>query len=316
VGNKSIFFRSMGVPVALMLTASAVVAALVSGFASPALANAQPTPVEKSYYVKTTNTSTMQTLGCDEANTDMSDGRASKVILDFGGQDGNGNMKLTNGTYISDGTAAYTAEWFAYGYALCLQNGGGTENMQLGLGTNTSFAVTSSTGTDFGNNVVAPFYNYVISGAPGVEAQAADDIETTSPQWAGPSAATAWVNAYSSVAPGSGAAIMTDYGAAEGCPPAGSCNGGWTQSELFYVAWGCSICYIAPEIYYNVPPGSPINAEQWNAINNAGGGGMFPDGPLDQWPLANSSNTATQAWSQLNAYFGAMNHSMEISNTN
>jgi hypothetical protein len=285
--------------------------------ATPSLANSQPTPVENSYYVVTTSNTTLQNLGCNEANTNINNNRDSKSIIDFGGQDGNGNLVEKNGTVISDGTAAWLAEWFAYGYYSCLYNRGGTQNIQIGLGTNSSYSVSGATGTDFANNVIAPFYSYVVNSTAAEVAEAADDIELDPSQgWAGPGPTTDWVNSYAAAAPTGGFEVLTDYGSADGCPPYGSCLGGWTQSQVYYVAWGCSICYVAPEIYVNPPPGPPAQAQQWNAINSAGGGGMLPDGPLDEYPLDHSTNTPSQAWSELNAYFPSMSHSMEITNSN
>ena len=45
-------------------------------------------------------------------------------------------------------------------------------------------------------------------------------------------------------------------GAAEGCPPVGSCNNGWSYEDIYYVNWGNSPAYPFPQIY-NEPGRTP-----------------------------------------------------------
>ena len=67
------------------------------------------------------------------------------------------------------------------------------------------------------------------------------------------------------------------------------------------LAYGLADAAATPEIYYNRPPGSPVNAEQWTqialyAITHLGGCQFFL-GPLDEEGYEESNNS-TQAWNE------------------
>lgn len=67
-----------------------------------------------------------------------------------------------------------------------------------------------------------------------------------------------WVNGYASVTPNR---FLYNLGAAEGCPPNGSCNNGWTQDNLWFVSWGAVPSLPLPEIY------NTANANQWQSLS-------------------------------------------------
>jgi hypothetical protein len=66
------------------------------------------------------------------------------------------------------------------------------------------------------------------------------------------------------------------------------------------MAWGATAAYPFPEIYYNPSPGSPINAQQWEAINQ-----LYPLtflGSTTQYTASgysSSTNTPAEGWQQL-----------------
>src|SRR5207244_1854684 len=68
----------------------------------------------------------------------------------------------------------------------------------------------------------------------------------------------AWVNAYDSV----NNQLLYDFGDASGCPPAATCDNGWTQDDIWYISWGVVPGRPLPQIYAT----SGINARQWEQI--------------------------------------------------
>lgn len=287
--------------------ALAATAALIAAPQIPAAASAKP-PTETSYYVTTTTNSTLQNLGCNQAKADNKNGRASKIILDFGGQTGDSNGSTLDLPLINKDVAYTTvqvlAEYWVLGYGSCTNH---VQWTQLAVGTNNSLKVNSTTGGFFATWVVDPVVHYANSWNSRVVVEGADDVE---PLFGSASNAISWVDAF--LTNGS-SDFYTNFGSADGCPPAGSCLNSWTQHDIYVVSMYYTHEYFAPEIYFNPPPGSPINTEQWAAINKSqAGGSMLPDGPLDTYPRNHSSNTAAQAWSEFDPSFPKSGHSMEI----
>ena len=128
----------------------------------------------------------------------------------------------------------------------------------------------------------------------------ANDIETG---WAGPTASKAWVRGYASEA----RFPYYNFGAAGGCPPYGTCNGGWTVEDVWFVAWGRGKALMVPEIYAN----TGANAEQWYRISRYGmryhGKELRFAGVMTQLrsclqvadPCIGISNTPEAGWQQL-----------------
>ncbi len=71
---------------------------------------------------------------------------------------------------------------------------------------------------------------------------------------------------------------------------------------MYAVSYEILAAEVAPEIYYNRPPESPVNAEQWAEIAAYAithlGSPMHLEGPLDEDGY-DESNDSTQAWNQL-----------------
>jgi hypothetical protein len=128
----------------------------------------------------------------------------------------------------------------------------------------------------------------------------ANDIELS---WAGPKTTRRWVRGYDSV----GRWPYYDYGDAADCPPRGSCQGAWTQEDVWYVAWGARTAIPLPQVY--TPNG--VMAEQWYRLSlysyRVHGSPMVIAGVLSQRkacrqstdPCRGMNNTPARAWLQL-----------------
>jgi hypothetical protein len=112
--------------------------------------------------------------------------------------------------------------------------------------------------------------------------------------------ARAWAAAFSANSP----RRLYNFGSADGCPPkpapsgrrGGSCNNGWTQSDIYYLS-GQQNRYPFPEIYYSG------NVPQWPAISlfavQTGHQKLHFPGPVTQYQRAKSSFAPSTAWSKL-----------------
>jgi hypothetical protein len=77
--------------------------------------------------------------------------------------------------------------------------------------------------------------------------------------WNPPSVTRAWVDGYDSANDW----LYLNFGDAAGCPPAGSCNGGWDYEDIWYVSWGNPAAWPMPEVYNELG----TQAAQWERIN-------------------------------------------------
>lgn len=75
--------------------------------------------------------------------------------------------------------------------------------------------------------------------------------------WNDYSVTKAWSNAYDAASDNT---FYYDFGDAAGCPPTGSCDNGWSQAKIEYVAWGATLAVPLPEIY------NLQMAEEWGSI--------------------------------------------------
>lgn len=139
----------------------------------------------------------------------------------------------------------------------------------------------------------------------------ASDIET----WCGThdcqasSYSYSWYNGYAAVT----GHLYVDVGSATGCPTGGigpACANGWNQGDYYNFSWGLKLAEVAPEIY------NTNDSPEWHWISVYGqgstGGAIQPRGPLDYHAIVSSALSATQAWSDLSAYFSGMPDSLEI----
>jgi hypothetical protein len=279
--------------------------ALSQSLLAASAAQAQP-PNNWSYYVRTANSQTLNTLGCNQGVSDKNDGSSSEVILDFGGQAyyNNGTYLTGSNAFVSYATIESLAETFANAYYACTGSDF-TTVLKLGIGTNNSAYYVNSTGGSTWGSVVLAVYNWVHNNnlQSQVDIVGANDME---PSWASYSATSGWVSGYAS----SGAPIYLNYGSTDGCPQTthnnGGCNNGWNQDDVWYVSWGAPPAYATPEIYYQ------SQANQWGQIKLWKP--MSFEGPLDEYDLNTGTFTSAQAWSALGNAEGwlYMPYSLEI----
>ncbi|TAN31944.1 hypothetical protein EPN29_12135 [bacterium] len=258
---------------------------------SGAAAQSQP-PTDWSFYVRTTNTTTLYNLGCNQGNADRNAGNVnSEVILDFGGQAyyNNGTYLTGSNAFVSYATIESLAENFALGYYYCTGSDF-TSVVTIGIGTNNSAYHIDSAGGSAWAGVANTVKNWVSSNnyQSQVNVDGANDME---PSWDTYSATKSWVDAYTSA----GGPAYEDYGSADGCPQTthtnGGCNNGWTQDDVWYVSYGAAPALAAPEIYIQA------QANQWGQIKLWKY--MFFEGPLDEYDLNTGTFTASQAWTAL-----------------
>lgn len=269
------------------LGALASVLVVASGLAatSPASASTQP-PTDWSFYVTSLNTNTAATLGCNQGHFDASHGNInSTVTLDFGGQNStnNGTILTFSGTHVSYGQVESYAETFGYNYWICT-GADTTSNLTLSIGTNNSAYYVNSTGGASWAGVVNAVVSYMNQFGQ-VTVWGANDMEL---DWDSYSATSSWESGYASHT----SALYNDYGDAAGCPPYGSCDNGWTQHDVYLVAWGDPPAESTPEIYYT------SQGNEWVSVSNTQGRIIFW-APWDEHDLDTSTLTAAGAWSAL-----------------
>ena len=255
---------------------------------------AEPTN-DWSYYIYSASTSTAYTLGCDQGKYDSSHSNVnSEVILDVGGEYSDTGGALTfSRIVLSNAQVEAIAEAFSQGYWVCTGSDS-TSILRLGIGTNNSYSGVSYAGGQSWANMVAAVDSY--NSAQGynsqVAAEGANDIE---PSWWNPSDSLSWSQGYASVSN----SLYIDYGSADGCPQNSSdntigCNNGWSQYDVWYVAWGSPPAMEVPEVY------NTAQASQWAMLSLYGAqhqnSAIYMQGPLDDYWLDNSSLTPAQSW--------------------
>jgi hypothetical protein len=290
---------------AFSLVAAAVgmslVWATIPAFATP--------PTNDSFYENSTRASQAEEDGCIQGILDSLSKHNSMVILDFGGQlaDKSGTESTIQEYDFTNAQIKAIAEAFATSYYVCTEEDTIT-TLTLGIGTNNSKAAVTKAGGETWASIVNAVASEVLED-PGEAKQVAiwgaDDLEVG---YSGGGTALAWASGYNESTESS----YIDYGGAEGCPSSThvdeSCTGGysgWDQAVEYELSWGLYDALAAPEIYYNPPPGGPINAEQWSQIMRYGDenatseyGCQAFEGPLTEGGYE-GSNTAGEAWDQL-----------------
>ena len=270
---------------------------------------AQAAPVATtSRYMATVDGPTLYNEGCSQ-------GRAAEnglAILDFG------QPWIQNGAYgtiLFDGfgTFATTAqieaavEQFLSGYWNCSP---GTTFLRLGIGTSNFHGETSGGHGQAWAGLVTAVSTWIDtppSFAAQEAARGANDFEMG---WNTAAASRAWADGFSAAT----SLPYYDYGDCEGCPTGGGVlgvpgalvNNGWTQEDVWYVAYGAPSAYPVPEIYLT----SGTNAAQWQQlslyayVNHAGAMHFLAALTQSQACLSGggcfgADNTPDQGWSQL-----------------
>ncbi|HXN37482.1 MAG TPA: hypothetical protein VN892_05555 [Solirubrobacteraceae bacterium] len=253
----------------------------------------------------------------------------SMVILDFGGQLGNGKgTKLEDGIDVTNEEIEVIAEEFADGYYI---NEFAYTTLHLDIGTNNSDSVSKARGKAWAELVkhVASFVLEEPDKAKYVSIYGGDDLEDGSKLegWSSGSNTLGWAKEYSKTTE----SPYVDYGSAGACPEAtyekttkgGACDelegaGGWDQRVEYELAWEIERAHAAPDIYY--PPTKGDNAGQWAEVGAYGrwefGGGIQFEGPLDENGYK-GTNKSEEAWEQFEKAVNenGLNESMSFSLT-
>ncbi len=282
--SATVLARVKNTALIILLILAPAALGLVSAASSASAASMPQT--DWSFYVTELNTSTAQTLGCNQGKFDASHGNVNSIVtLDFGGQN-SGNT----GTYLpfSNTDVSYSqiesyADNFAYNYWVC--TGSDTSStLFLAIGTNTSAYQVNGSGGASWAAVVNSVTSYMTAYGQ-VAVWGGDDMELA---WATYSATQSWETGYADHT----SSLYVDYGDANSCPPYGSCYGSWTQHDVWTVAWGDPSAWPEPEIYYTG------DGNEWVSISETQGGMSFW-APMDEYDLNSATLTPSGAWSAL-----------------
>jgi hypothetical protein len=208
---------------------------------------------------------------------------------------------LTTSEFAPLSRVADSAKQVAFGAANCSSQ----TNVTIAIGTSNDGSVTGAAHGQAWAYMVKGVADYVSgqSWSNEVTIRGAVDIEPGFS--AGPTATKNWVDGYASVP---GRPFYYNFGSANGCPPVGTCDGGWSQQKLWYVSWGAAPAFALPLIYEN----SGDHARQWQQIALYGAvyenSNMVFSGVMTQYFScidpdvgcgATEDNTPQQGWQQL-----------------
>ncbi len=256
-----------------------------------------------SWYITKYDTTWAYNHGCT-LGTNVAAGTGPQnalVILDFFTQYQSGSAWGTEGddkVFHPISAAEAIAFQFARGYWICTGSDS-TARLVIAMGTRNiwwpstlTVAQVGARGTEWAG-VVAATQASLGAYASQVTIDGAIDAELS---WASPNYTLAWANGYAS--PGS--SLYYNYGDAAGCPPYGSCNGGYTQANVYDLAWGISAAVVSPEIYYT----SPDLSAQWQQISLWGylhrsGVRIAFSSVTTEHAAAPTTLTPTQGWTAL-----------------
>jgi hypothetical protein len=258
-----------------------------------ALAQAAPAPTT-TRYMTTTDRDVLYQEGCAQTN------ESGIVILDFGQPwwDGTtyGTILFGANTFRSIADIEGAVEGWLDGYWSC--GGGGAVRLAIGTSNYQGF-----TGTGHGvawAQLVTRVNDWILAPPSWAAREAARGASDLEPSWNSAANSRAWVDGYASAYQ----YPFYDYGSADGCPPYGACNNGWTPEDVWYVAYGSPAAWPIPEIYF------PANAQQWQQVGRYGavqhGSAVQFLGTLTQWAAAGGccTNAPADGWQQL---FDALN---------
>ncbi len=276
----------------------------VSGLSAGPVAAASPPPYTHSYYIETTSTSTMRTLGASEGSFDSGDGcRNVTNILDFGqvgyeasssGYGGYGAYNFDSGAnypFVGDGAIGALVNSYAYGWYHAV---GSCPHLELAVAVNNYHecpfggACSISQAGSWWGSLISNIRSYLASaGESGkITVRAADDAEAGWDCYATSSnvqVTGAFLSGYNSNNPSS--ADLLDFGdAAVGSScgyvsSTGSYLSGpaWSETQVYDAAYGQTADYPFPEAYY-----SGQISDWYDVYVNVGYMNFF--GTLSQYP--------------------------------
>jgi hypothetical protein len=267
-----------------------------------------------SYYMITVDPDFTYDLGCELGTRDANEPgvQDNVVVLDFSypvcNADNTYEAELFGFGPVGLTEVQAASQGFMLGYYEC--SAADTDsNLVLGIGTNNkptscdSGAKMTAHGAAWAGMVDDVNRWAVDNGLYGqVQAYGASDIEVG---WNSPERSKDWLSGY-------GAANDTPlihFGDAAGCPyddmTGTTCGNGWTQEDVWYVAWGFPPSLPLPLIYLT----NGAHAEQWARISqyafaNHGARmdftGVFTQSQAcEQWGCSGTDNTPSEAYQQL-----------------
>lgn len=289
-----------------MLTA--LLFSIVASAAIPAAPPPVP-PVTTSHYMSTVDPGRTYNMGCFQATRDVS----GIAVLSFGRPmydeaSKSYGVHLYHGNFTPIAQIQGAVEAYLDGFWNCMPPAS-TETLQLGVGTtNYSYDgpkkpgwVTREHGIAWAKMIVALDKIVHAKGYQGhLTVLGANDME---PSWSPAQATRAWVDGYASVTH----IPLVNFGSADGCPPYGHCNNGWTPEDVWYVSEGSGVSETFPEIY----TASGAQAKEWYNLSLYGA--LHHDRPIHflgawtQYEAANLCCTLNpqEAFAQLNAALNA-----------
>lgn len=258
-------------------------------------------PASVSRYMATVDPTTLQNEGCSQASL------TSIQVLDFGQPWQEGSTYGTiifdaNLDFVSTSQIQQAVEAFLSGFWSCSS----TTKMYLAVGTSNYQGATESGHGIAWAQMINQIANWISSSGFSSREKVfgASDIE---PGFDTPTPSIDWAHGYQSAAQH----IYFDYGSCDGC--SSKYNGwgapnGWTQYDVYAVAWGIKVAYPLPEIYYNPPPGPDTMASQWQYMSQYAYTQSNPPKPMTfygemtQWAASGNdptTNTPAEGWTQL-----------------
>ena len=220
-----------------------------------------PDDVTRSHYLRTLtgdaalDVPRMTALGAGDGRANNS-GQEHVVLLDIGGQRGDGVQLSTTTRWVSYGGLVRALVAYVRGYHSTQRR---AAPVTVAIGTNNDLQTSQWTGAQWAQQVVAPVRR-AAAGYRGITVAGADDIE---PGFhAGPARTKAWVAGFLSATKAS----LVFNGSADGCSaiePGSRCIRGWTAADLAWVAGRA-----APERVSALPQVYNVTmAQQWAMIS-------------------------------------------------
>jgi hypothetical protein len=279
--------------------------------AKAAAAAATLPPVTFSRYVGTAN---MYTMGCNQGRASDAQGQHTQlVLLNFGDPGWNsagtfGAWDNGLGGFVSNAAIEADVKTYMQGFWDCTVAGSksfldvapGVTNHGSGINSANDRALGVAWGAmvkDLNSWISSKGYTTQLSG------RGAADFE---PGYGAPAHALAWAAGF-----GSSGAIYYDFGSADGCPPYGPCDNGWTQAVEYQLAWGNATALAVPQIYNSAMAQEWASISAWGAAHGSAGRIVFT-AALSQYqacldvgsPCSGTDDTPLQSWQQLTAATG------------
>jgi Fibronectin type III domain len=307
-----------------LLAASAIAALILMGSVVSGSAAGSPTPASSDYVLGSfvAQCGPQATSACplyvDGANETAPSGGAL-TVLDFGAPCYDamgvyGTQLFNTTTCTTDAQLVQLAQAWLRGYQST--HGSSTPQAILALGTSNSLTATvpvtgtltdvqlQASGQAWFSNFVQPVAAALTGPAP-VVVWGGDDIEqSNSGNWYGPATTRLWVDAYGAAAAGSLSPTrnclgndpfrLADYGD-------NVLAGGWTNDDIYYVAWGAPVACAVPEIYF------ASMAQDWARLNQWAAASAKPPiiytGPMSRGGEG-ATLSAADSWGQLASISG------------